>query len=105
MNVFTKMEMWIDDCWYDQRPELEGEEISKHQMIEMAIEAASETRDLLIATMTASDKDMAVEALKEDVCHFWVLHLQDYEDFFEAQLKAEAEEARTDMLIEAWEAA
>jgi hypothetical protein len=74
-------------------------------MIETAIRINSETRDLLIATLTASDKDMASQELKDDVCHFWTLHLQDYEDYFEAQIKADAKEARTGLLIDAWEAA
>ena len=105
MSVYSKMECWVEDCWDDLCPELHGDEISKFEMIETAIRINSETRDLLIATLTASDKDMASQELKEDVCHFWTLHLQDYEDYFEAQIKADAKEARTGLLIDAWEAA
>ncbi len=105
LDVNNQMQCWIEDCWYDQRPELEGDAISKHDMILLAAQQDADVLDLLVATQTVDDADLASSELKDLVFHVWTLHLQDYEDWFEAEMHREAEEARTDRMIAAYEAA
>ena len=105
LDINNKMECWIDDCWYDQRPELEGDAISKHDMILLASQQDADVLDLLVATQTTDDSDLVSSDLKNLVFHVWTLYLQDFEDWFEAEMQREAEEARTDRMIATYEAA
>ena len=105
LTIYDQMQCWIEDCWYDQRPELNGDAISKHDMILLAAQQDADVLDLLVATQTIDDADLVSSDLKDLVYHVWTLHLQDYEDWFEAEMHREAEEARTDRMIAAYEAA
>jgi hypothetical protein len=99
------MQCWIEECWYDQRPELEGDAITKHDMILLAAQKDADVLDLLVATQTIDDADLVSTDLKDLVYHVWTLHLQDYEDWFEAEMQREAREALTDRMIATYEAA
>ena len=88
MNIIdARRKDWIEDCWHDGKPvdPATGEQVTKYEMIDMAIKgsdrvkADARTYELLIETQTT---DLAEEDLKFNVCYWWELHLQDYDEFF-----------------------
>ncbi len=97
--VQLKMQMFIEDAWDDLRPELNGLEITKHDMITMA---CKNEIDSIVDTLTMDDRERAVENLKEEVFYWWQLHLEDFEEDFEAMVEAEKKEAREDAEIDAF---
>ena len=101
MDTSTAMQLFIENAWDDLRPELHGEEITKFEMINMAIKDDEDAHDSLIAILTLEDQDLAFQELKEAVWHWWELNLQDHEDFFEDQIADYIEEGRQQMRIDA----
>jgi hypothetical protein len=95
------MQLFIEEAWDDLRPELHGEEITKYEMIDLAVKDDDQVHESLIAILTLEDQDLAFQDLKEAVWHWWTLHLQDHEDFFEDQIAAYIEECRQERRIDA----